>query len=95
MGEIGFPRREFLYDIAFWEVRRIIKGYRKRSQTFCEMLRWQTWWYLQPHVKKDSIRKPAELATFPWEKEEVEEYSEEDVNEIRELIRKTNESSKP
>ena len=25
------PRREFLYEIQFWEVRRIIKGYRKRD----------------------------------------------------------------
>ena len=25
------PRREFLYDIQFWEVRRIIRGYRRRD----------------------------------------------------------------
>ena len=32
VGEIGMPRREFLYEIQFWEVRRIIKGYRKRDK---------------------------------------------------------------
>ena len=32
MGEIGIPRREFLYDLRFWEVRRIIRGYRQRDQ---------------------------------------------------------------
>jgi hypothetical protein len=31
VGEIGIPRREFLYDIRFWEVRRIIRGYRRRD----------------------------------------------------------------
>ena len=31
MGEIGFSRREFLYDLRFWEVRRIIRGYRRRD----------------------------------------------------------------
>ena len=31
MGEIGIPRREFLYEIQFWEVRRIIRGYRRRD----------------------------------------------------------------
>ena len=31
MGEIGIPRREFLYDLRFWEVRRIIRGYRRRG----------------------------------------------------------------
>ena len=32
MGEIGIPRREFLYDLQFWEVRRIIRGYRRRDR---------------------------------------------------------------
>lgn len=32
MGEIGISRREFLYDIRFWEVRRIIRGYRQRDR---------------------------------------------------------------
>jgi len=31
VGEIGIPRHEFLYDIRFWEVRRIIRGYRRRD----------------------------------------------------------------
>jgi hypothetical protein len=32
VGEIGIPRREFLYDIRFWEARRIIRGYRNRDK---------------------------------------------------------------
>ena len=32
MGEIGIQRREFLYDIRFWEVRRIVRGYRNRDR---------------------------------------------------------------
>ena len=31
VGEIGIPRREFLYDLQFWEVRRIVRGYRRRD----------------------------------------------------------------
>jgi hypothetical protein len=31
VGEIGIHRREFLYDLRFWEVRRIIRGYRRRD----------------------------------------------------------------
>lgn len=38
MGEIGIPRREFLYDIKFWEARRIIRGYRKRGKIFMQLL---------------------------------------------------------
>ncbi len=32
VGEIGIQRRDFLYDITFWEARRIIRGYRKRDR---------------------------------------------------------------
>ena len=32
MGEIGIPRHEFLYDLRFWEARRIIRGYRNRDK---------------------------------------------------------------
>jgi hypothetical protein len=32
VGEIGIPRREFLYDLSFWEVRRIVRGYRNRDR---------------------------------------------------------------
>ena len=32
VGEIGIPRHEFLYDLRFWEVRRIIRGYRQRDR---------------------------------------------------------------
>ena len=32
MGEIGISRHEFLYDLRFWEVRRIIRGYRQRDR---------------------------------------------------------------
>ena len=32
MGEIGIQRHDFLYEIDFWEVRRIIRGYRRRDK---------------------------------------------------------------
>ena len=38
VGEIGIPRREFLFDLKFWEVRRIIRGYRKRGKIFMQLL---------------------------------------------------------
>lgn len=38
VGEIGLPRREFLYDIKFWEARRILRGYRKRGKIFMQLL---------------------------------------------------------
>ncbi len=38
VGEIGIPRREFLYDLRVWEVRRIIRGYRKRNRLTHQLL---------------------------------------------------------
>lgn len=38
MGEIGLPRREFLYDIRFWETRRILRGYRKRHHFLYQLI---------------------------------------------------------
>ena len=32
------PRREFLYDIKFWEVRRILRGYRKRHHFLYQLI---------------------------------------------------------
>lgn len=31
VGEIGISRREFLYEVQWWEVNRIIRGYRRRG----------------------------------------------------------------
>ena len=38
VGEIAIPRREFLYDIEWWEARRIIRGYRKRNRLHYQLL---------------------------------------------------------
>ena len=32
MGEIGISPHEFLYELSYWEVLRIIRGYRKRGR---------------------------------------------------------------
>lgn len=39
VGEIGFSRREFLYEISFWEARRIIRGYKRRNILAYQLLR--------------------------------------------------------
>lgn len=38
MGEIGIPRRDFLYDMSYWEVVRIAKGYRRRHRLTHQLL---------------------------------------------------------
>ena len=38
VGEYGISRHEFLYDIRFWEARRIIRGYNKRNRLTNQLL---------------------------------------------------------
>ena len=38
VGEIGIPSREFLYEIHFWEAKRILRGYRKRHHFLYQLL---------------------------------------------------------
>ena len=39
VGEIGISRCEFLYDLQFWEVRRIVRGYERRNILNYQLLR--------------------------------------------------------
>ena len=43
VGEIGIPRREFLYEIRGWEARRILKGYQRRNILMYQLQRMQIW----------------------------------------------------
>ena len=89
MGEIGIPRREFLYDIQFWEVRRIIRGYRRRDRLKHQLLAECT--YAAIYAKRDPKGKTAE-DLFPGifeEDDEIEvtpEMSDEEYNELQDLM---------
>ena len=85
MGEIGIPRREFLYDLRFWEVRRIIRGYRRRDllkhQLMAECV------YAAIHVMRDPQGKTvADMfpMLFDYDDDDDEPpISEEDVAELQ------------
>ena len=58
MGEIGISRHEFLYDLRFWEVRRIIRGYRQRDRLKHQLLAECV--YAAIHVMRDPKGKRVE-----------------------------------
>ncbi|MBR2017494.1 MAG: hypothetical protein IKA00_09430 [Prevotella sp.] len=43
MGKIGIPRREFLYDLQWWEINSIIRGYSQRHILKYQLLRMNIW----------------------------------------------------
>ena len=83
MGEIGIPRREFLYDLRFWEVRRIIRGYRQRDRLKHQLIAECA--YAAMYAMRDSQGKTVE-DIFPmlFEDDDYDEppISEEDVADL-------------
>lgn len=100
VGEIGFPRREFLYEISFWEARRIMRGYRNRYRDMWSAIRWHAYRIMgaipYTDLEKAGIRRPTDLIKFPWDNDnlpEVEMPSEEDTEEILEILRQEKEKN--
>lgn len=94
VGEIGYDRREFLYDLRMWEIKAIIKGYRKRCRSLWESARMNAYFVMcsMADMGKAGIYSDTDLVKFPWEKEEQgeDEMSEEEVAAMREKLRRLN-----
>ena len=73
MGEIGYNRHEFLYDLRLWEIHLIVLGYRKRDRLKHQLLAECV--YAAIHVMRDPKGKTvADL--FPMLFDDDEEYIE-------------------
>ena len=87
MGEIGITRREFLYDLRFWEVRRIIRGYRQRDRLKHQLIAECA--YAAMYAMRDSQGKTVE-DIFPmlFEDDDYDEppISEEDVADMQAMM---------
>jgi len=63
-----------LYDLTFEEFGNAMRGFyeleEQRQRQEWERTRWLATITMQPHVKKGSIKKPTDIATFPWEEEQ-------------------------
>ncbi len=96
MGEIGFPRQEFLNDIRWWEVRSIIRGYNARHRTSWEQSRFVAHQvhYCMGVAPGQSVKTPAEWITFPWERDAAGDDSDiptlAEANELRRRMMEEN-----
>lgn len=92
MGEIGISRREFLYEVRFWEVRRIIAGYRKRDRIKLQLLAECAYASLYS-MRDPKGKKPIDLfpGIFDEDDDEIkEEITEDDKRELQALIDEMN-----
>ena len=87
MGEIGIPRREFLYDITYWEALLIMKGYSNRHREMWSAMRWHAFHVIaaMPYVnlREKGIMSPTDLFPFPWEKEQPPVIDEKTAEELQ------------
>ena len=92
MGEIGISRHEFLYDLRFWEVRRIIRGYRQRDTLKHQLLAECV--YAAIYAMRDPKGKTvADMFPMIFDTDDEDEeppISKEDVAELQQLMAETN-----
>ena len=90
VGEIGIPRNEFLYVLKLWEINAIVKGDRRRNREHWEMSRHLGLTIC--NVMGAKIDSAHDYLPLPWDDITTKkELTEEDVNELMELMRKENE----
>lgn len=99
VGEIGYDRHEFLHDLKFWEIKSIVRGYRLRCRTVWEASRLNAFFIMssQTDLRKSGIYRDTDLVKFPWERQLMVERGDqptpEDVERLREMMRRENEKN--
>ena len=93
MGEIGIPRREFLYDLRYWEANLIFNGYRRRHRLLHQLVAENV--YATIHTMRDPKGKTVG-DMFPQifdddDDEFVPPISDEEAQEMQGLIDAENE----
>ena len=88
VGEIGIPRREFLYEMQYLDQIQIERGYDRRHRHIWGISRWQTYMLMSvsmADLKKAGIYKPTDLLKVPWDKSDEEMGDLPDAKEIARL----------
>ena len=100
VGEIGIPRREFLYEIQYWEAMKIVQGYQARSRNMWSAIRWQTYQIMRTQagdkeMRKNRIFNPQDLLKFPWDDPKAAQpLSDSDREELQGLMDNENKNLK-
>ena len=91
VGEIGIPRREYLYELKFSDIVLIQRGYASRSRGMWSATRWQTYRIMEAFVGsegmiKANLNSPKDLMEFPWEKDAPPPLTDDEVKQIQEEL---------
>ena len=86
VGEIGIPRREFLYEIRGWEARRILKGYQRRHILMYQLQRMQVWasMFCMGNPEKKTPSDILHLYFDDFDKESDQPISDDEIRQMQE-----------
>jgi len=100
VGEIGIPLHDFYYELRWWELQAIARGYGYRHKDRWSAIRWMTFniMSVMPYVdlKKACIRNPVDLIRFPWDGTDREDSdtsnlpSDEEIRRMQQLMKEEN-----
>ena len=100
VGEIGVHRETFLYDMRYWEILAITRGYFRRYHPMYDAARLiahQTH-YCMGVPKGQSAKTPREWLPFSWEQTEGREISDlpsaDEIERLRREMREYNAQQK-
>jgi hypothetical protein len=84
VGEIGIDRHTFYYDLRWWEVKAIIRGYNARHHHAWEQARLIAYnaRFCMGVPKGQVAPTVTEWLKFPWEQEKTAPLSDEDRNDL-------------
>lgn len=94
VGEIGFSRREFLYELVWWEVKSIIRGYNARHHAGWEQARFIAYNAHYAMGSKDPVPNVKDWIPFPWEKNQVTQLTDDEVLDLQAEMAAYNEQLK-
>ena len=94
VGEIGIPRRDFLYEIKHWEAFRIYRGYCKRNRLIQQLIA-ENVYSTTFSMRDPNGKRVQDLYPQLWETDEEEDMqpplSDEDYEREQNIMRMLNE----
>jgi len=88
VGEIGIDRNTFFYELRWWEVQAIIRGYNNRHRNLWSATRWQTFRLMEAQVGTEAMHKahlfkPDDLLQFPWDRKPAPPLTDAERDELQ------------
>ena len=104
VGEIGIPRREYLFELDYVDIVQIERGYERRQRHRWSATRWQTFCLMNAFaggdaMKKNGIHTPQDLIHFPWDTADDDDddgttsgggITEKEAEHLRDIMRREN-----